>query len=154
VSATLLCLVYGRVVREPSAAGFSFSQFVNLCGSFSKLDNLKRALIYIRGFTMTTTLSRIISGSTTETIYTRKLHEFLGVGRDYSNWIKARIKQYSFEENEDYIVCSPKRASKGSGSHNLLDHHITLVMAKELAMVERNEKAEKPAAISLIARSS
>jgi len=87
--------------------------------------------------------SRIISGSTTETIYVRKLHEFLGVGRDYSNWIKARIKQYSFEENEDYIVCSPKRASKGSGGHNLLDHHITLDMAKELAMVERNEKGRE-----------
>jgi len=129
------------------AAGFSFSQFVNLCGSFSKLDDLKRALIYIRGFTMNTILisisSRIISGSTTETIYVRKLHEFLGVGRDYSNWIKARIKQYSFEENEDYIVCSPKRASKGSGGHNLLDHHITLDMAKELAMVERNEKGRE-----------
>ena len=32
--------------------------------------------------------SRIIAGSTTETVHARKLHEFLGVGRDYSNWIK------------------------------------------------------------------
>jgi phage anti-repressor protein len=87
--------------------------------------------------------SRIIVGSTTETVHARKLHEFLGVGRVYQNWIKARIEQYGFSVNEDFIVCLPKRASKGRGGHNAVDHYITLGMAKELAMVERNEKGRE-----------
>ncbi|MDE9500134.1 antA/AntB antirepressor family protein, partial [Xenorhabdus bovienii] len=34
----------------------------------------------------------------------RKLHTFLKVGRDFTTWIKARIKQYNFEEGIDYII--------------------------------------------------
>jgi phage anti-repressor protein len=34
----------------------------------------------------------------------RDLWEFLGVGRDFSNWIKVRIEKYKFVENQDFIV--------------------------------------------------
>lgn len=37
-------------------------------------------------------------------VNTRQLHAQLGVGKDYSTWIKGRIKKYNFRENEDYIV--------------------------------------------------
>ena len=85
--------------------------------------------------------SRVIAGSISDTIHARKLHEFLGVGRDYSNWIKARVKQYTFVENEDYIaIRQNRRIGHGKGS---IEHHITLDMAKELAMVERNEKGRE-----------
>jgi len=57
--------------------------------------------------------------------------------------MKTRIASYGFIENEDFIVCSPKRGSKGSGGHNLLEQHITLDMAKERAMVELNEKGRE-----------
>jgi len=48
----------------------------------------------------------------------RKLHVFLKVGRDFTNWIKGRIDQYGFVAGADYIrvenLSSPKRASAKS----------------------------------------
>lgn len=87
----------------------------------------------------------------------RDLHQFLSVGRDFSNWIKARIEQYGFIEGEDYSpilansygaesdVCSPDLASKTErrGGHNRTDYHLTLDTAKELAMVENNEQGRQ-----------
>lgn len=34
----------------------------------------------------------------------RILHNKLGVGRDFSNWLKNRISEYGFVENQDYII--------------------------------------------------
>ena len=34
----------------------------------------------------------------------RALHAFLGSKRDFSTWIKDRIKSYDFVENQDYVV--------------------------------------------------
>ena len=88
--------------------------------------------------------SLIIAGSTTETVHARKLHEFLGVGRDYSSWLKTRIKSYSFTENEDFILIHQNGGiKKQGGDRRSIEHHITLDMAKELAMVERNEKGRE-----------
>lgn len=81
----------------------------------------------------------------------RELHQGLGVGKVFGAWIKNRIDKYCFVENEDYTVIwsdsktgnvvefvgSPQyMASKGYES----DYVITIDMAKELAMVENNEK--------------
>lgn len=84
-----------------------------------------------------------LSGKPTEFVNARELHVFLEIGRDFSNWIKARIQQYSFEESVDYLINfrSPKMASGNRGAAN--DYFITLDMAKELAMVERNEKGRQ-----------
>ncbi|WP_303784070.1 antA/AntB antirepressor family protein, partial [Azovibrio restrictus] len=40
-------------------------------------------------------------------------------------------------------VCSPNLASKQRGGHNRTDYHLTLDMAKELSMVENNEKGRQ-----------
>ncbi len=70
----------------------------------------------------------------------RELHATLQVGRDFATWLKDRIEQYGFVEGEDFILCSPNPGSKkGRGGHNRTDYHLTLDMAKELAMVENNE---------------
>ena len=53
-------------------------------------------------------------------INARDVHRLLKVGRDYSNWIKARIKQAGFIENQDFLIVQnstiglPKLASKNS----------------------------------------
>lgn len=98
----------------------------------------------------------------------RDLHQFLQVGRDFSSWIKGRIELYGFVEGEDFSpvlaktydqegdLCSPDLASKtdfcspdlGSktdrrGGHNRVDYHLTLDMAKELAMVENNDQGRQ-----------
>lgn len=85
----------------------------------------------------------------------RELYKFLGVGRDFSNWIKGRISDYGFVENQDYIVGSPELANQNlisqiretktgrGGDRRSKDYHLTLDTAKELAMVERNEKGRQ-----------
>ena len=83
-----------------------------------------------------------IGGQAIQTANARDLHSFLEVGKDFSNWIKDRIDQYEFVENQDF-VCSPVLASEGRGGHNRKDYHLTLDMAKELSMVERNAKGKQ-----------
>lgn len=77
----------------------------------------------------------------------RDLHKFLGVGRDFSNWIKNRIKEYGFVKNQDFIIVqnlsSPKLANSKARKQMMIDYHITLDMAKELAMVEKNAKGRE-----------
>lgn len=34
----------------------------------------------------------------------RELHEFLEVGRDFTTWIKGRIKKYEFVEDVDFTI--------------------------------------------------
>lgn len=74
----------------------------------------------------------------------RELHAFLGVGKDFSNWIKDRIDKYGFTEGEDFAVCSPNLVSKtGSGGHNAKDYLLTLDTAKEIAMAENSERGRQ-----------
>lgn len=79
------------------------------------------------------------------TVNARELHEFLGVGRDFSTWFKDRVEQYSFVENEDYILIPQNRGinSGRGGDRKSKDYHISLDMAKELCMVEKNEKGRQ-----------
>ncbi len=67
----------------------------------------------------------------------RDLHAFLEVGKDFSTWIRIRISEYEFTENQDFILL-PKTGEqrKGRGGHNRKDYHLTLDTAKELAMVD------------------
>ncbi|EEQ4717826.1 phage antirepressor Ant [Escherichia coli] len=82
-----------------------------------------------------------ISNEPTLLVNARDLHGFLEVGKDFSNWIRARLNEYGFVENLDYILFSPNLA-KTLGRRRK-DYHLTLDTAKELAMVERNEKGRQ-----------
>ena len=83
-----------------------------------------------------------LDGQAVQTVNARDLHAFLEVGKDFSTWMKDRIEQYGFIENQDF-VCSPISGNEGRGGHNRKDYHATLDMAKELAMVERNERGRQ-----------
>lgn len=91
------------------------------------------------------TLSHI-GGKEIQSVSGRKLHTFLAVGRDFTNWIKGRIKQYGFVEGVDYVIVeyltSPKRASSKSRQRIEHDYIVSLNMGKELSMVERNEQGK------------
>jgi phage anti-repressor protein len=82
-----------------------------------------------------------------ETVSARELHRFLEVGKDFSTWIKERIQQYGFVEGVDYVVAqtlsSPNPVSSKSRRQRVIEYHLSLDMAKELAMVERNEKGKQ-----------
>lgn len=82
---------------------------------------------------------RELGGNAIPTCDARELHAFLEVGRDFTNWIKDRIEQYGFEDGRDF---SPILA-KSSGGRPSTEYAISLDMAKELAMVERNEKGRQ-----------
>ena len=75
----------------------------------------------------------------------RELHEFLGVARDFTTWIKGRISKYDFIENEDFTVLNiaPQNGGASHGGQNKLDYIISIDMAKELSMVENNDKGKQ-----------
>ncbi|WP_440866639.1 antA/AntB antirepressor family protein [Symbiopectobacterium purcellii] len=83
-----------------------------------------------------------INGETIKTVNARDLHEFLKVGKDFSNWIKDRIKQYGFVENIDYVVFA-NSGENPNGGRPSIKYAISIDMAKELSMVERNEKGKE-----------
>ena len=65
----------------------------------------------------------------------RVLHKHLKSKQEFANWIKARIRDYGFKENEDFLT----NLSKSTGGRKAQDYHLTIDTAKELAMLERNE---------------
>ena len=75
-------------------------------------------------------------------VNSRDLYNRLCVGRDYSNWIKGRILEYGFEEGVDFspVLAKINSADLDPRGRKRVDYIVTLDMAKELAMVERNEK--------------
>ncbi|HEI6727799.1 TPA: antA/AntB antirepressor family protein [Yersinia enterocolitica] len=83
-----------------------------------------------------------ISNETTLLCNARDLHSFLGVGKRFASWITERISEYEFVENQDYMIFSQNREKIGRGRPSI-DYHLTLDTAKELAMVERNEKGRQ-----------
>lgn len=64
----------------------------------------------------------------------RLLHEQLGVGRDYTDWIKQQIEDMGLEEGNDYSLSKGSKTS-GRGGHNKIDYFIKVSTAKEVAMV-------------------
>ncbi|MGT3313932.1 antA/AntB antirepressor family protein, partial [Yersinia enterocolitica] len=83
-----------------------------------------------------------ISNEPTLLCNARDLHNFLGVGKVFASWITERISEYEFVENQDYVIFSQNREKIGRGRPSI-DYHLTLDTAKELAMVERNEKGRQ-----------
>lgn len=103
-----------------------------------------------------------ISGEKVQTVNLRHLHGRLGSGQEFTNWIKNRIEQYGFIDGLDFIsfvtigngvfdnsVKNPaeevfhKTMKNLSGGRPRTEYYATLGMAKELAMVERNEIGRK-----------
>jgi len=76
------------------------------------------------------------------TVLATELHAFLGVKRDFSNWLKGRISKYEFQENQDFISFR-QNGRKPLGGRPSIEYHLTLDMAKELSMVENNAKGRK-----------
>jgi len=88
-----------------------------------------------------------ISDATTKTCNARDLHEFLEVRRDFNTWIKQRIAKYGFVEGDDFVcfedLSSPDLGSSKSRQQRIKEYHLTLDMAKELSMVENNERGRQ-----------
>lgn len=88
-------------------------------------------------------LIKITKSKGSQVVNARDLHQFLESKQDFSDWIKRRIEDYGFIENEDFVLLHKNMGQKGRGGHNRKDYAISLDMAKELSMVERNEKGRQ-----------
>ena len=71
----------------------------------------------------------------------RALHAYMQVGKDFSNWIKDRIRSAGFVEGEDFTIVSPVSANQTGrgGDRRSKEYHATMDMAKELAMLEKTK---------------
>lgn len=101
--------------------------------------------------------NNVIGAESVNSVNARDLHRELGVGRDFSKWIKGRIEQYCFVQGEDFEILGPNEISTAQngdielrglqqvGPKGFLatEYVITLDMAKELAMVENNSKGRE-----------
>lgn len=76
------------------------------------------------------------------TVSARELHEFLEVKTKYKDWF-PRMCEYGFYENQDYRAIAQKRATAQGNMTTYKDHEITLDMAKEISMIQRNEKGKQ-----------
>jgi anti-repressor protein len=85
-----------------------------------------------------------IGEATVQTVNARDLHKFLNVGKDFSSWIKNRIEQFDFTQGLDFIV-HPNGGALESSTYGQgkIEYFVTLDMAKELSMVERNAKGKE-----------
>ncbi|OQX10863.1 MAG: hypothetical protein BWK73_19085 [Thiothrix lacustris] len=87
--------------------------------------------------------SRNVSGNQEQGVNARDLYNFLEVGRDFSNWIKGRIEEYGFVENQDFGIFAKMGVNSSTRGRKAVDYFLTLEMAKELAMVEKNDKGRE-----------
>ena len=87
-------------------------------------------------------LIKITESNGQRAVNARDLHQFLGVGRDFSNWIKGRIEEYQFIKGQDFEVFT-KFGENSSGGRPAKEYALSLDMAKELSMVERTERGRE-----------
>ena len=100
-------------------------------------------------------ISGQIGGRESNIVSAKALHKALGAGNDISTWIKLRIDEYGFVLGTDYAVFDSSNfrnqstnfeqdeanwVTKRGGDRRSKDYGLSLGMAKELAMIERNEQ--------------
>ena len=71
----------------------------------------------------------------------RELHEFLGVETPYHKWF-PRMCEYGFIESEDYLVTDIFVHNPAGGPQSMKDAALSIDMAKEICMIQRNEKGK------------
>lgn len=79
------------------------------------------------------------------TLSARELHKELNIAGRFSRWFE-QMSEYGFEENVDYTSvqnCTEVQNNGGIQVRELQDYQITLDMAKEIAMLQRNEKGKE-----------
>ena len=74
-----------------------------------------------------------------ETVNARELHEFLEVKSKFADWFKNRVSDFGFIENSDFVSAS-KFLERGGRT---IEYFISIDMAKELSMIERNDKGKQ-----------
>lgn len=87
-------------------------------------------------------LISVYQGENGQLVNARELHGFLEVGTKFTDWIKDRIEKYGFIENEDFTSFS-ENTEKPIGGRPITEYILTLDTAKEIAMVQNNDKGKE-----------
>ena len=74
-----------------------------------------------------------------KTVNARDLHEFLGVRKDFSNWIKVQVQRARLTEEQDFVVFAQK-GENPEGGRPTTEYHLTLEAGKHIAMMSGTEK--------------
>ena len=82
-----------------------------------------------------------IGNTELNSVNARDIHNYLEVKTKFSMWIQRAISKYDFKENVDYLLAIPKNGNGGKFEN--IEYIVTLDMAKELAMLENNEKGKE-----------
>lgn len=72
-------------------------------------------------------------------VYGTELYECLGSKQEYSNWVKNRLRECDSAENADFTTI----LSKSTGGRPKQEYIIKLATAKEMAMLEHNQKGKQ-----------
>ncbi|WP_080097916.1 antA/AntB antirepressor family protein [Salmonella enterica] len=111
---------------------------------FAHPENRAKVISYSGIAALVPVIPGSIGGNQAHIVSARALHKALGVKRDFTTWIKDRIKRYCFIDGVDYVVVenltSPVLGRSKSRQRVEHDYLITLNMGKEIAMVERSEQ--------------
>lgn len=75
-------------------------------------------------------------------VYGTELYECIGSKRQYTDWIKSRLKECDAVEQEDFQSFSQNN-EKSTGGRPKNEYIIKLDTAKEMAMLERNDKGKQ-----------
>lgn len=80
-----------------------------------------------------------------QVVSARDLHAFLEVQTRFNDWIRIRIKEYDFIENQDYTLVTEKIVTNNPKNRSTFqtNYALTLDTAKELAIVEKTEKGRQ-----------
>lgn len=76
------------------------------------------------------------AGRPKQTVNARELHAFLEVKSRFNDWVKNRINECRFIENQDFVTLTKNLVSGGQQT----EYFLTLDAAKHFAMLERNER--------------
>ncbi|EMX0290847.1 antA/AntB antirepressor family protein [Campylobacter jejuni] len=77
-------------------------------------------------------------GAEINSVNAREIYKYIKITSNFAEWINRRINHYNFIENQDYII--ELVYTKGRPRK---EYYVTLDMAKELCMVENNEKGRQ-----------
>lgn len=84
-----------------------------------------------------------VNESNEQIVSGRELYEFLEVKTQYTKWFERKVEKYGFIENIDFLTISQKRLTVQGNETTYNEHILKLSMAKELAMLENNEKGKQ-----------
>ncbi len=113
----------------------SYSKNTNVVQIDSETPSLKEALPVV---------FKLIGDQQLQTVDLRKVHEWLEIPTPFNKWVKRRINDYGFVQDVDFISWT-KMSNLESTTYGFdaVEYHASLDMAKELCMVERNDKGRE-----------